>query len=74
MIYYHYSHLLIDFSDVRCTELQDELTRVILRLLITHKELCYYQGLHDITLTLLLVLGEDVTFAVMNILVQYHLR
>ena len=74
MIYYHYSHLLIDFSDVRCTELLDELTRVILRLLVAHTELCYYQGLHDITLTLLLVLGEDVTFGIMNILVQYHLR
>ena len=48
---------------------------VILRLLMKHPKLCYYQGLHDVTLTFLLVLQEeDMTFSVMDTLVQYHLR
>lgn len=55
--------------------IQNRMEKVILRLLMTHSKLCYYQGLHDVTLTFLLVLQEeDMTFAVMDTLVQYHLR
>jgi len=32
------------------------------------------QGFHDIVVTFLLVVGEDLTFAIMNKLCQNHLR
>ena len=32
------------------------------------------QGFHDIVVTFLLVVGEDMTFAIMNKLCQKHLR
>ena len=38
------------------------------------RDICYYQGLHEVVLSLLLVLGEDLTYAVMKKLTQYHLR
>ena len=67
--------LLLELSEERRVDIQDSLTRIILRLLVTHSDLCYYQGLHDVVLTfLLLPLNEDVTFAIMNVLVQYHIR
>ncbi|XP_019859253.1 PREDICTED: TBC1 domain family member 20-like isoform X1 [Amphimedon queenslandica] len=59
----------------RINSIQDSLIRVLLRLLVTHTDLCYYQGLHDVVLTfLLLPLNENITFAIMNVLVQYHIR
>ena len=64
-----------ELDETNRTILQNQLTRVILRLLATHNELCYYQGLHDVTLTVLLVMeDEDITFAIMENLVKYHLR
>jgi len=35
---------------------------------------CLLQGFHDIVVTFLLVVGEDLTFAIMNKLCQRHLR
>lgn len=37
-------------------------------------ELHYYQGYHDICVTFLLVLGEDLAFAVLDVLSLQHLR
>lgn len=54
--------------------IQEQLSRIILRLLVEQKGICYYQGLHEVVLSLLLVLGEDLTYAVMKKLTQYHLR
>ena len=47
---------------------------VILRLLAENPELHYYQGLHDVVLTFLLVVGEEVTYAIMSMLVRCHIR
>uniref|UniRef100_A0A1X7TCM1 Rab-GAP TBC domain-containing protein n=1 Tax=Amphimedon queenslandica TaxID=400682 RepID=A0A1X7TCM1_AMPQE len=59
----------------RINSIQDSLIRVLLRLLVTHTDLNNYQGLHDVVLTfLLLPLKEDTTFAIINVLVQYHIR
>jgi len=38
---------------------------------ITH---CVFQGFHDIVVTFLLVVGEELTFAIMDKLCQNHLR
>lgn len=64
----------VGFSVERRRAIQEQLTRVILRVLAEHRGLHYYQGLHDIVLTLLLVLGEEITYAVMDVLVSYHIR
>ena len=63
-----------DFSESRRKAVQDQLTRVILRLLAENEELHYYQGLHDIVITFLLVAGEDIAYAIMSKLAKYHIR
>ena len=55
-------------------EIQEQLLRVILRLLSENEELHYYQGFHDIVITFLLVCGEDMAYAIMSVLVKYHIR
>lgn len=54
--------------------LQDQLTDVIMWVLVSHPELHYYQGYHDICVTFLLVVGEDLTFALMDKLSVNHFR
>ncbi|XP_064598713.1 TBC1 domain family member 20-like [Liolophura sinensis] len=54
--------------------LQDQLVDVIMRILVNHNELHYYQGYHDICVTFLLVVGEDLTFALVDQLSTNHLR
>jgi len=54
--------------------IQGELERVILRVLEENPGLHYYQGLHDVALTFLPVVGERLAFAIMNILVKCHIR
>ena len=54
--------------------MQDQLVDVIMWVLVTHPELHYYQGYHDIVVTFLLVLGEHLTFGVMDKLSKQHLR
>ena len=72
--WYWYNGPLLEFTLERNTLLQEQLKRVILRLL-SENDLCYYQGLHDVVLTFLLVLDEeDLTFALTNVLVKHHLR
>ena len=63
-----------DFTTGQRDALKEQLTRIILRLLAENKELHYYQGLHDIALTLLLVTGEDLAYAIMAVITRYHIR
>ncbi|XP_037959719.1 TBC1 domain family member 20 [Teleopsis dalmanni] len=52
--------------------LQDQLTVLILRVINKYPNLRYYQGYHDVAVTFLLVVGEDLAFAVMEKLSTYH--
>ena len=61
-------------SDKERAEVQEQLVRVIVRLLSEHKGIHYYQGFHDIVVTFLLVVGEDLTFLIMSQLVKYHIK
>ena len=64
----------VDYSKERQTEVQEQLTRVILRLLAENSQLHYYQGLHDVVITLLLVTGEEISYSIMSVLVTHHIR
>ncbi|XP_075151665.1 TBC1 domain family member 20 [Haematobia irritans] len=52
--------------------LQDQLTVLILRVINKYPYLRYYQGYHDVAVTFLLVVGEEVAFAVMEELSTTH--
>uniref|UniRef100_A0A670J1V6 TBC1 domain family member 20 n=1 Tax=Podarcis muralis TaxID=64176 RepID=A0A670J1V6_PODMU len=54
--------------------LQEQLTDIILHVLKTHPDLHYYQGYHDIAVTLLLVSGERMAVALLERLSTLHLR
>ncbi|XP_023714729.1 TBC1 domain family member 20 isoform X2 [Cryptotermes secundus] len=54
--------------------LQDQLTRLILRVIIKYPHLQYYQGYHDVAVTFLLVVGEAVAFQIMEKLSTGHLK
>ncbi|XP_054841004.1 TBC1 domain family member 20-like isoform X2 [Eublepharis macularius] len=54
--------------------LQQQLTDVILHVLKAHPELHYYQGYHDIAVTLLLVSSERMAVALLERLSTLHLR
>ena len=47
---------------------------MILRLLVENSSLHYYQGLHDVVITFLLVMGEEGAYSIMHVLVNYHIR
>ena len=47
-------------------ELQDQLTRLIVRVLMKHPFLNYYQGYHDVAITFLLVVGEELGFHIVE--------
>lgn len=53
---------------------QDQLIDCIMWVLVSRPDLHYYQGFHDVVVTFLLVVGEELTFAVMEKLTQKHLR
>ncbi len=53
-------------SDDERPELQDQLTRLIIRVLARHPDLFYYQGYHDVAITFLLVVGEEMAFQIME--------
>lgn len=61
-------------EDEERLSLQDILVRVIMRVLVNHPELHYYQGYHDICVTFLLVAGEEITVALVDRLSIKHLR
>ncbi|KAH0617315.1 hypothetical protein JD844_015357 [Phrynosoma platyrhinos] len=54
--------------------LQGQLMGVILQVLRAHPELHYYQGYHDIAVTLLLVSGQRMAIALLERLSTLHLR
>jgi len=54
--------------------LQEQLTRVIVRVLLTQPSLHYYQGYHDVAITFLLVVGEELAFHIMERLSISHLQ
>lgn len=54
--------------------LQEQLTRLIMRVIIKHPQLRYYQGYHDVAVTFLLVVGEDVAFQIMEKLSTQHFK
>lgn len=54
--------------------LQDKLVFMIMRVLMKNPELHYYQGYHDICVTILLVLGEEVGFLLVDKLSCSNLR
>jgi hypothetical protein len=45
---------------------QDQLTRLIIRVLAKHPDLHYYQGYHDVAITFLLVVGEQLGFQIVE--------
>ncbi|XP_078541549.1 TBC1 domain family member 20-like isoform X2 [Lissotriton helveticus] len=54
--------------------LQEQLIDTMLYVLKVHPELHYYQGFHDIAVTLLLVVGERMAIALLEQLSTHHLR
>ncbi len=55
--------------------LQDQLTRLIVRVLIKHgPSVHYYQGYHDVAITFLLVVGEEMGYHIMQRLTLTHLK
>ena len=54
--------------------LQDQLTRLIVRVLLKHPHLHYYQGYHDVAITFLLVVGEEMGYQIMERLSITHLQ
>jgi len=53
--------------------LQDQLTRLIVRVLLAQPSLHYYQGYHDVAITFLLVVGERLGYQIMSRLSCSHL-
>ncbi|XP_026155651.1 TBC1 domain family member 20 isoform X1 [Mastacembelus armatus] len=54
--------------------LQEQLIDIILEVLKHNPQLHYYQGYHDVAVTLLLVVGERMAIAMLDTLSNYHLR
>jgi len=55
-------------------ELQEQLTRLIIRVMLAQPSLHYYQGYHDVAITFLLVVGEELAFQIMERLSVSHLK
>ncbi|KAJ4928492.1 hypothetical protein JOQ06_016284 [Pogonophryne albipinna] len=54
--------------------LQEQMIDIILEVLKYTPQLHYYQGYHDVAVTLLLVVGERMTIAMLDTLSNHHLR
>lgn len=54
--------------------LQEQLIDIILEVLRRNPQLHYYQGYHDVAVTLLLVVGKRMALAMLDTLSNYHLR
>ncbi|XP_031695368.1 TBC1 domain family member 20, partial [Anarrhichthys ocellatus] len=54
--------------------LQEQLIDIILEVLKRTPQLHYYQGYHDVAVTLLLVVGERMAIAMLDTLSNHHLR
>lgn len=55
-----------------CKAFKEQLTRLIVKLLIQNQSLHYYQGFHEVCLTFLMVMGEERAFILLNRLVKSH--
>ncbi|CAF0781413.1 unnamed protein product [Didymodactylos carnosus] len=64
---------LPNYSQNERLELQEILIDVIIKLLLKHDKLNYYQGYHDICLTFLLVLGEENCLPLIDTITDTHL-
>lgn len=54
--------------------LQEQLIDIILGVLKSNPQLHYYQGYHDVAVSLLLVVGERMAIAMLDTLSNYHIR
>lgn len=54
--------------------MQQQLIQLIMRVLIKNPSLYYYQGYHDICVTFLLILGEEMAFHVVDSISRTHLK
>lgn len=54
--------------------LQEQLVKIIMRVLCRNQDLHYYQGYHDVAVTLLLVAGEELATALLEQLSLHQLR
>ncbi|XP_013787519.1 TBC1 domain family member 20-like [Limulus polyphemus] len=81
----YYSQVVLDVNrslkrfppsieEKRRLAMQDQLVLLIMRILVKYPDLHYYQGYHDICVTFLLVLGEEIAFNVIEKLSTTHLR
>lgn len=71
---WHPHDLTAEFTEADRRGVEDKLERVILRVLQENSELHYYQGLHDVVLTFLLEVGEEMTYAIMSVILTCHIR
>ena len=62
------------FTHDQVAKMQEDMTRLILRLLHENPDIHYYQGLHDIVVTFLLEVGARTAYAMMTVLVHHHIR
>lgn len=60
-----------NISDDRRATLQDQLTPLIIRVLRTNPRFRYYQGFHDVCLTIVLVCGAESAFEICKNLAHY---
>ncbi|CAF3234202.1 unnamed protein product [Rotaria socialis] len=63
-----------NYSDSGRIELQEKLIVVVIKMLIKHDYLNYYQGYHDICLTFLLVLGADLCLPFIDTVTKSHFK
>lgn len=54
--------------------LQNQLILLILRVVTAHPRLHYYQGYHDVAVTLLLVTGKEASYQILEKLSTHHLK
>ncbi|CAF0923151.1 unnamed protein product [Rotaria sordida] len=63
-----------NYSDSARIELQEELIITVIKMLIKHDYLNYYQGYHDICLTFLIVLGADLCLPCIDTITKSHFK
>jgi len=63
-----------DMTQSEILLMQNKLTDLILSIVTKHPELNYYQGYHDISITILFVCGSDLALPILERLSTYHLR
>lgn len=59
-------------DEVIQADLQIKVTHLIIKVLMKNSEMHYYQGFHDVAITLLLVLGEEMSYDILSSLTESH--